>query len=879
MYGSGSVASNQNEKDAAGSRSPMMMMMVADLHDDDERDFEPMAAAATPNPTILPANEHQDDRSSGNGEKDGTHPTKNDRQENAADQTPATKELDGTSTTSSPIPNPKDVDNLTPRQLIQAVWMALINDHEHDNDIGDNTIPRRRQNVKDLWNQLEILDQSAVERIQTMQPQNELKNGHITAISSPSEQPAQSTITPVEIPHIPSTIPITRTSCLLEDDDDGETMLEENAKKGIVERKDFYRALRQAFPLLQSVSNNKNGMVEVFCDTFYDELIPYLYNPHEDLLDLFQFAKNGIDGMMMAAAALKSSSSSSKMLDPNDHPRGMKRKRDERRPTCTNDGTQAILRLIPDLPRDQRRPVHTILSKKNKDFQTSTINDYPLENQQVEKGSRDGSSNNTTETTTTTAIVVKWSQKAIKKSRNNKNNNNNKQQSSPGSAPPHPNKNPQHTLCVLKKTGKEHLTAIQHVCSALNCRPRDIGLAGIKDMKAVTYQFCTLRNMSPDKVWRQRRQLHNKGIQLGKFRAVDYMLQNGDLQGNRFVIMVRNLQRVSVVPNNDDKNHAGATCAEQMVPCERQHATRMFERIRRSGFVNFYGEQRVGAPGCPDQVGVRSFDVGRAMLQHDFDKAIDLILTGRKSTVQGRGADYQEHPEETRMRNTWRESGGDADATLKVFPKGEAMPRERAILKGIKRYGKDKPLMALQCLPNSVRSFWINAYQSYVWNVMASARVQQYGSAGAVIGDLFVEFDEEEKKSHHGHRQSSQTVKVVTAENVASVKMDQVVLPLPGYSVQYPQHAIGDLYRKMLQDDKIHFEKKEPQEATAKGAYRHVIVRPTNMEVSFPGEDDEGSSNSEDCVSSMTLKFDLVAGSYATMLLRELMLTTVARNE
>ena len=50
-------------------------------------------------------------------------------------------------------------------------------------------------------------------------------------------------------------------------------------------------------------------------------------------------------------------------------------------------------------------------------------------------------------------------------------------------------------FCTLKKEQVEHQVALQSLMRALKCRPGDIGLAGIKDMKAITYQFCTLRNV------------------------------------------------------------------------------------------------------------------------------------------------------------------------------------------------------------------------------------------------------------------------------------------------------------------------------------------------------------------------------------------------
>ena len=90
---------------------------------------------------------------------------------------------------------------------------------------------------------------------------------------------------------------------------------------------------------------------------------------------------------------------------------------------------------------------------------------------------------------------------------------------------------------------------------------------------------------------------------------------------------------------------------------------------------------------------------------------------------------------------------------------------------------------------------------------------------------------------------------------------------MPGYRVQYPENDIGDMYNTLLVADKVMFEKSAPVEATAKGSYRRLIVRPGA--VGFEMDADQAM---------VDLRFQLPKGSYATMLLRELMLTTATRN-
>merc|ERR1719223_312402 len=150
----------------------------------------------------------------------------------------------------------------------------------------------------------------------------------------------------------------------------------------------------------------------------------------------------------------------------------------------------------------------------------------------------------------------------------------------------------------------------------------------------------------------------------------------------------------------------------------------MIARVRKDGFVNFFGEQRIGNAGSTDEIGFRPMDIGKEMLKANFSKAIDLLMNGRTKCRSGR---FVESDEIRKFRSTWKETDGDIDKSLLSLPKGRSLIRERAILQGLKRYGTDKPLLAIRCLTFNERIFWINAYQSYVWNLMATERILRLG--------------------------------------------------------------------------------------------------------------------------------------------------------
>jgi tRNA pseudouridine13 synthase len=563
-------------------------------------------------------------------------------------------------------------------------------------------------------------------------------------------------------------------------------------------RGEFYRAFRAEYPFLSTATTAKDGVehwISVKIDASYDELIPYLLDPENDIRSLLAFQKQGFQET------------------PKGHEAG-RNNRGNRRDMGSDDSPKVILKLKPSATKDERKEIHRILSSGCKSFSTSTISDFALE---------DGKN--------TTVIYIGWFAGSRKRKR--------EKTSKDGESSPADEYS--HVLTVFKKRQKEHLTAIQKLTQIMKCRQSDIGIAGIKDLQAITCQFLTFRNMKIRRIQNANKQLEKYGMELGNFYRVNWVLNNGDLDGNEFVLVIRNLRRIRVEWGGSGE----LSPTESMVECEESHIRQMVERLRRSGYINFFGEQRVGSAGTTDDVGVRSFDIGRAMLQQNFAQAVDLLMTGRS------GDDSRESDAAKRVRQKWKDSGGDPAETLKAFQGADNfMSRERIVLKGLNRYGKDRPLEALRCLSHSMRTFWINAYQSFVWNQVASARIQKYGKT-VVKGDLYQ--DEE-----------NNDIKVVESDE-NSMPFSRVVLPLPGHNIQYPENEIGNLYKSLLERDSVKFEKTAPVESRAKGTYRALVVQPLEMKSEMILPD------------AVKLSFQLPKGSYATMCLREFMTTTGTR--
>ena len=470
-----------------------------------------------------------------------------------------------------------------------------------------------------------------------------------------------------------------------------------------------------------------------------------------------------------------------------------------------NSAEEVRLILINSVTKEKRRIIHKTIMSACRDFDTST----------KKYGSE-------------TIVVVKLSKRSgIKRQRNG-----------------FKTSSVAYFSCVLKKTNVEYLVSLNLLCRALSCKPSDIGVAGIKDKCAITTQHISIRGVPLNHLLRANEKLSTHGVQIGSFKHISpsEQLTVGCLQGNKFDLVVRKLGIIT--KNNNSTELSG---------CPFSFVNTMVKRVKKTGFINFYGEQRLGRPGDQEEVGIRSFDIGRALLQRNYQLAIDLIIAGHDHRDQN-NEHFNETEEVRYFRSIWIKSNRNIEATLKAFPKHSGLNRERQLLIGLKRYGLSDPYSALCTLPYTIRSFWINSYQALVWNICASERIKRSGS-DVIIGDLYESIDG--KIAH------------VTCNNIKSLSFHQLVLPLPGHNIIYPDNFVKNVYEEILKKDMVKIERSKLSNEfeSVKGAYRRIVAPVENMSVHL-------NSTNESYAESVRISFQLSKGSYATMVLRELFMTT-----
>jgi len=234
--------------------------------------------------------------------------------------------------------------------------------------------------------------------------------------------------------------------------------------------------------------------------------------------------------------------------------------------------------------------------------------------------------------------------------------------------------------------------------------------------------------------------------------------------------------------------------------------------------LNFYGYQRFGSKRPVTHL------IGKAILQRDFSKAVELILSFTS-------------PYDSKENTEIREKLSDKENYEKYFDQvPHQMDIERIVLKEMIEHGD--ALRAIRSIQISLRRFYINAYQSFLFN-------QSLSSAFSDGENLFEAQPSDVCFDFHG----------IIGKYVKGLDQ-RLALPFVGYSY-YKKTRFDYQISKILEQEEIapkDFFIKEMQEVSSEGGFRQAAIHCSDY-----------SSN------EITVEFSLSRGSFATILLREIM--------
>lgn len=458
---------------------------------------------------------------------------------------------------------------------------------------------------------------------------------------------------------------------------------------------------------------------------------------------------------------------------------------------------------------------------------------------------------------------------------------------------------------TIYKENKDTMEVISFLARMLKMNGRSFQFAGTKDRRGVTVQRACVF-----KVFAERLASINKTLRsamLGDFEYSKQGLELGELNGNEFVITLRECQ----FPASDDDSQSPLERAKGLIETAMHN-------LRARGYLNYYGLQRFGT------YSKGTHETGIKMLQSDFKGAVDTILdysprvlaaalgTEAESAGSFISSDDKARAEAIHIFNTTRNVNKALDKLPRKFT------AEMSIMRHLGRSGNDY-LGALQTVPRNLRLMYVHAYQSLVWNHAASERWRLYGDK-VVEGDLVIINKDEEKPADETVDADGEVIitpqtgdsatavddaftraRPLSAEEAASGKhtIFDIVLPTPGFDILYPPNQMTEFYKRFMASeqggglDPFDMRRKR-RDIGMSGSYRTLLSRPgaaysyqvkayeqddqqlveTDLEClkRGKGEVDEVQPQPEsgDKIAAV-LKFQLGAGQYATMALRELM--------
>jgi len=243
-----------------------------------------------------------------------------------------------------------------------------------------------------------------------------------------------------------------------------------------------------------------------------------------------------------------------------------------------------------------------------------------------------------------------------------------------------------HIYIRIEKRGLSTARAVRDLARALGVRPRNVGVAGMKDARGVSRQTVSIERCDPARI----EALSLPRIRINGVERHRNKLRTGHLRGNRFAIKLRDTE-----------------------PARERELCETLRDLCASGVPNYFGPQRFGARGD-------TWEIGRAMVRGEHERAARLICGAP-------GADDEGVVREARVLY----DAGRLAESARTWPRGyddcarlcESLARRPGDYTG-----------SLARLDRKLLALYASAYQSYLFNEVVAARIDALGAL--TEGDL-----------------------------------------------------------------------------------------------------------------------------------------------
>jgi tRNA pseudouridine13 synthase len=363
---------------------------------------------------------------------------------------------------------------------------------------------------------------------------------------------------------------------------------------------------------------------------------------------------------------------------------------------------------------------------------------------------------------------------------------------------------------TMLKENVDTISACGIISKSLRIKTDGVGFSGTKDKRAVTAQKCTVYRRLPSEFERLNKFSYSPIIRYGDFEYVNEHTRLGDLKGNHFSLVLRNV--------NEDDETIHKAC----------------NSVLKCGFLNYFGLQRFGKGGA------RSHDIGKSIFKSDWKKVCEQLFYHR----EGDRDDFKQ------AKNYFFEK--EYKKAFDLVP--QKCFTERTVLEGLIKQPNDF-YAAYMKVSRNTSLLCAHAYQSYIWNMAVTERIRVYGYK-CVVGDIVpvsnaelidniamedndISFQNSEEIASKGddfqstRKLKEGDVRILTKADVESNKFTicDVILPLPGSDIILPDNIIGQFYIDLLSKDGLSLKVFKECSLTFRllGAYRRMIQFPKDF--------------------------------------------------
>ena len=233
----------------------------------------------------------------------------------------------------------------------------------------------------------------------------------------------------------------------------------------------------------------------------------------------------------------------------------------------------------------------------------------------------------------------------------------------------------------LVKVGLSTLDAVEEISKQFGIERNKIGYAGIKDKDALTCQQLSFRQTDLEVV----EGIKGENFFLKNIHKNKGALQIGDLEGNRFTLVLRGFGKF----NEEEINNR-------------------ISALSQTGFFNFFYTQRFGTPR------LISHYLGLLMLQRNYEEAIKALLTFTSNAEIAFYTDLRKQ-----IATLW---GNWEEIHTLIEPLGYSFRRELLLIEYLEKTPTDF-LGALKLIPEQVQ-MWVFAYASFLFNRKLSEMIR-----------------------------------------------------------------------------------------------------------------------------------------------------------